>query len=57
MYVNDSIIIWYVNPGQIQVLTTDQPLYVIAKKIHWAWPDEYGDRRYVILMGQAFILK
>ena len=34
-----------VNPGQIPVLTVDQPLYAIAKKIQWTWPDECGERR------------
>ena len=29
-----------VNQNQIPVLTVDQPLYAIAKKIQWAWPDE-----------------
>ena len=44
-----------VNPGQIPVLTVDQPLYAIAKKIQWTWPAEYGERRYVILMGGLHI--
>ena len=34
-----------VNPGQIPVLTVGQPLYAIAKKIQWTWPDECGERR------------
>ncbi len=41
----------HVNPGQIPVLTFDQPLYAIVKKIQWTWPDEYGERQYVVLMG------
>ena len=32
----------HVNPGQIPVLTVDQPLYAIAKRIQWKWPDEWG---------------
>ena len=40
-----------VNPGQIPVFTVDQPLFAITKKIQWRWPDEYGERQYVILMG------
>ena len=32
----------HVNPGQIPVLTVDQPLYAIAKRHQWKWPDEYG---------------
>ena len=41
----------HVNPGQTPVLTVDQPLYAIAKRIQWKWPDEYGHQQYVILMG------
>ena len=29
-----------VNPEQIHVLTVDQALYAIAKRIQWKWPDE-----------------
>ena len=31
----------HVNPGQIPVMTVDQPLFAIGKKIQWAWPDEF----------------
>ena len=34
----------HVNTGQISGLTVDQPLYAIAKRIQWKWPDEYGQR-------------
>ena len=44
-----------VNPGQIPVFTVDQPLFAITKKIQWRWPDEYGERQYVILMGGLHI--
>ncbi len=40
-----------VNPGQIPVLTVDQPLYAIAKRIQWKWPADYGETHYVVLMG------
>ena len=40
-----------VNPSQIPVFTVDQPLFAITKEIQWRWPDEYGERQYVILMG------
>ena len=29
----------HLNPGQIPVLTVDQPLYAIAKGIQWSWPN------------------
>ena len=31
------------NPGQIPVITFDQPLFKIAKQIQWMWPEEYGE--------------
>ena len=44
-----------VNPGQTSVLTVDQPLYAIAKKIQWKWPAEYGEKKFVVLMGGLHI--
>ena len=37
----------HVNPGQVPVLTVDQPLYAIAKEIQWSWPVQYGEGKYV----------
>ena len=45
----------HVNPGQIPVLTVDQPLYAIAKEIQWSWPSMYGEEKYVVLMGGLHI--
>ena len=45
----------HVNPGQIPVMTVDQPLYAIAKKIQWTWPEVYGEKHYFILMGGLHI--
>ena len=39
------------NPGQVHVLTLDQPLHAIAKQIHWNWPSGYGEDKFVILLG------
>ena len=47
--------IGHVNPGQIPVLTLDQPLYTIAKDIQWSWPSMYGEEKYVVLMGGLHI--
>ena len=44
-----------VNPDQMPVLTVEQPLYAIAKRIQWKWPDEYGEKMYVSLMGGLHI--
>lgn len=45
----------HVNPGQIPVLTVDQPLYAIDKKIQWIWPATYGEDKYVVLTGGLHI--
>ncbi len=45
----------HVNPGQVPVLTVDQPLYAIAKEMQWSWPDQYGEGKYVVLMGGLHI--
>ena len=39
-----------VNPEVIPVFTVDQPLYAIVNIILWKWPDDYGEKYYVILM-------
>ena len=33
------------NPGQVPVLTLDQPLFTIAKKTPWNWPDIYMEKK------------
>jgi hypothetical protein len=45
----------HLNPTQVPVLTVDQPLYAIAKKIQWSWPNKYGEDKYVVLMGGLHI--
>ena len=41
----------HLNPGQVPVVTVDCALYPILKKIQWTWPVEYGEEKYVVLMG------
>lgn len=43
------------NPGQIPVLTVDQPLYTLAKQIQWRWPETHGEDHFVILFGGLHI--
>ena len=43
------------NPGQVPVLTCDQPLYTIAKQIQWSWPDIYGEDQFVVMFGGLHI--
>ena len=54
MDIIQQITLWC-NPNQIPVLTVDQPLYAIAKRIQWKWPEKYGERRYVVMMGGLHI--
>lgn len=41
----------FLNPGQVPVVTVDQPLYAIAKLIQWNWPATYGEQNFVIVLG------
>ena len=43
------------NPGQVPVITLDQPLYAISKLIQWNWPANYGEEKFVILLGGLHI--
>jgi hypothetical protein len=44
-------VIRFLNLNQIPVLACDQPLYAIAKKIQWNWPELYGENKLVIMFG------
>ena len=43
------------NPSQVPVNTLDQPLYSIAKRIQWNWPEKYGENHFVIILGGLHI--
>ncbi len=45
----------HLNPGQTPVLTFDQPLYALAKQIQWTWPDDYGEDKFVVMLGGLHI--
>ena len=47
--------VYNLNPGQIPVLTVDQPLYAIAKRIQWNWPGSHGEDHFVIVLGGLHI--
>ncbi|KAK2558580.1 hypothetical protein P5673_018757 [Acropora cervicornis] len=34
----------HLNPGQVTVITLDQPLFAIGKEIQWNWSDLYGEK-------------
>ena len=48
-------VVQYLNPGQIPVVTADQPIYVVAKQTQWHWPEHYGENRFVIMLGGLHI--
>ena len=39
------------NPGQVPIITMDQPLYVIAIQIQWSWPESHGEDHFVVMFG------
>ena len=45
----------FLNPTQTPVMTADQPLFVIAKKIQWQWPDIYGEDTFLVMFGGLHI--
>lgn len=48
----------YLNPGQIPILETDQPLYTIAKKLQWKFPDEsFAEGKLFVSLGGLHIEK
>ena len=47
----------HVNNEQVPVITSDQPLYAIAKQIQWKRPDIYGEEEFVIKLGSLHIEK
>ena len=40
---------------QTPVIEVDQPLFAIAKSIHWKWPEEYGETKFVGMFGGLHI--
>ena len=44
----------FLNPGQTPVIAADQPLYALAKRMQWKWP-EYGEDKFVIMFGGRHI--
>ena len=45
----------HLNPGQIPVVTFDQPLFALAKQIQWTWPESYGEDKFVVMFGGLHI--
>jgi hypothetical protein len=43
------------NPGQVPIITCDQPLYTLAKQIQWSWPRTHGEDHFVVMFGGLHI--
>ena len=43
------------NPGQVPIITVDQPLYAIAKQIQWNWTASHGEDQIIVLFGGLHI--
>ena len=46
-----NAIVAHLNPGQVPVLVADQPLFLIAKKIQWNYPQIFGEEQFVVFLG------
>ena len=44
-----------ISPDQIPVVTFDQPLYALAKQIQWHCPENFGEDKFVVLLGGLHI--
>ncbi len=43
------------NPGQVPIITVDQPLYMIAKQIQWNWKASHGESQFIVMFGGLHI--
>lgn len=41
----------FLNPGQVPVITVDQPLFALVKMVQWKWPTSHGEQAFVAMMG------
>ena len=37
----------FLNPGQVPIITVDQPLFALAKMVQWKWPVSHGEQAYI----------
>ena len=45
----------FLNPGQIPVLGADQQVYTLLKQLQWRYPGEFGEVKFVIMLGSLHI--
>ena len=43
------------NPGQVPVITCNQPFYTFAKQIQWSWPTFHEENHVVVMFGGLHI--
>ena len=41
----------FLNNDQCIVVALDQPLYALAKRIQWQWPEQYGNHQFIMMLG------
>ena len=41
----------FLNPGQVPIITVDQPLFALVKMVQWKWPTSHGEQAFVAMMG------
>lgn len=45
----------HLNPGQVSVITCDQPLFAISKQLQYSYPDSYGMDKFVLVFAGMHI--
>ena len=43
------------NPGQVPIITVDQPLFTIAKQIQQNWTASHGEDQFIVMCGGLHI--
>ena len=41
----------FLNPGQVPIITVDQPLFALVKMVQWKWPTSHGEQAFIAMMG------
>lgn len=48
-------VIIYLNPGQTPVMVADQPLFTLAKKLQWKFPQtDHGEDSFLVTLGAMY---
>uniref|UniRef100_UPI00358F24FE uncharacterized protein n=1 Tax=Myxine glutinosa TaxID=7769 RepID=UPI00358F24FE len=45
----------FLNPQQIPIMAVDQPLFDIAKKMQWTFPELFGEDTFLVMLGGLHI--